>query len=236
MAGIPTVLYVREEHALTHLLVSRLPPDMLVANSEAHAHRLEAAGYSCRAIPSVIDRSAATVESTRRVVLMVNPIPEHHVELVLQVARARPHLPFVLQESWPLEDRWRMDLLSLLRDLPNVELRERVDSPAAVYRDARVLLVPYPTNRPRIVAEAQHNGIPVVAADQSALAEAVGPGGVVVSLAEPVDRWADALDRVWGPEYEALSSAARRHDGRAEADPESLAAVFEAALISMLNQ
>ena len=230
--GIKRVLYVREEHALTHLTISGEVPDLLVANSAAHAQRLEAAGFECVVVPSAIDRSAATVESTRKCLLLVNPIREHHVELALELADARPDVPVVLQESWPLDSRWRSELVAATRARPNVELRAEVPTPAEVYRDARVLLVPYPTNRPRVVAEAQHNGIPVLGADQPALAEAVGEGGAVVGLDAPVEQWLAALTEMWDDEaaYARLSALARVHDRRPELDPDHIAGQFEHAL------
>jgi glycosyltransferase involved in cell wall biosynthesis len=236
--GIARVLYVRELHAVTHLTMSGEVPDLLIANSESHAAKLREAGYECLVIPSLVDRAQATVDSTRLCALLVNPIREHRIDLVLGIARARPDIPFVLQESWPLDETWRDELVAATRRHRNVELRERVACPAEVYRDARVLLVPYPNHRPRVVAEAQHNGIPVLAADEPALAEAVGPGGLLVGAGEPSERWVTSLAELWddAERYAALSERARDHDGRPEFNPANIAAAFEAALSQLVSR
>src|SRR5262249_21350544 len=126
---IARALYVREEHALTHLTISREMPDLLVANSESHADRLRAAGFPCLVVPSTIDRAAATGASTRRSLLLVTPTPEHRVDLALGLAAARPDIPVVLQESWPLDDAWRAHLAAEVAERPNVTLRAVVSSP-----------------------------------------------------------------------------------------------------------
>jgi glycosyltransferase involved in cell wall biosynthesis len=230
--AIPSVLYVREDHALGHLTVSDAPPDVLVANAEAHATRLAAAGHEAVVLPSVIDRTASAVESTRRTVLLVNPVPEYRVDLVDALAQARPDIPFVLQESWPLEPEARAEVDRVVGARGNVEFRPRVDDPTDLYRDARVLFAPYPSGRPRVVPEAQHNGIPVLAAAQPALAEAVGEGGALVDLDAPASVWLDALTALWDDDahYADLSHRAREHDRRPELDPDHIVERFEALL------
>src|SRR5262249_34932969 len=143
----------------------------------------------------------------------------------------------VLQESWPLEPADRAELSRSIEELANVELRASVSSPGDVYRDARVLLATYPVGRPRVIAEAQHNGIPVVAKDFPALSEAVGPGGVVVPLDASPDDWATVLGELWDDDqrYERMCAVAREHDGRDEMDPEKIAQRFEEAIEELLR-
>jgi glycosyltransferase involved in cell wall biosynthesis len=235
---IVAVLYVREDHALTHLTISAEVPDVLVANAAAHADALSAAGFPCLLLPSVIDRRSASVESSRDCVLLVNPIAENDIDLVLALARLRPDIPFVLQESWPLEPAYRAELSSSIEQIPNVELRPVVPSPSEIYRDARFLLATYPVNRPRVVVEAQHNGIPVLAKCFPALAEAIGPGGVLVPLDASPDEWATVLGELWDDDqrYERMSALAREHDARDEMDPERIAQRFEDAIEDALRR
>jgi glycosyltransferase involved in cell wall biosynthesis len=234
---IASILYVREEHAITHLTVSGETPDLLVANSAVHAAALRAAGYPCIVVPSVIDRRGAEVRSTRECALLVNPVVENRVDLVLDLATRRPDIPFVLQESWPLDDKARMELETAVAATTNVELRPVVPDPAAVYRDARVLLATYPSGRPRVIPEAQHNGIPVLAADRPALVEAVGPGGVLVPEGADAAGWADALGSIWddSARYEELSDLAREHDRRPELDPLVVVEQFEEAVAAVIH-
>jgi glycosyltransferase involved in cell wall biosynthesis len=168
----------------------------------------------------------------------VNPVAENDIDLILALARFRPDIPFVLQESWPLEETYRADLSATIQDLANVVLRSPVPSPSEVFHDARVLIATYPVNRPRVVVEAQHNGIPVLAKSFPALAEAVGPGGVLVKPDASVGEWLSVLGGVWDDdaEYERLSALAREHDLRDEMDPESIAQRFETAINEALAQ
>jgi len=227
-AGIPSVLYLREESAIGHLAISDAPPDLLLANAHQHDAAARAAGFEAHVVPSVVDLSRARVESTREVVLFVNPVEVSGRELAVGVARACPDLRFAFVESWPLSEEERRWLDAALAGLANVERRPRVDDLRRLYGDARVLLVPYRTNgRPRVVLEAQANGIPVLATDLPALTEAVGPGGVAVPSDAGPGEWARALRDLLEPDrYEDLSVAARAYAGRAEVDPDVIVGRF----------
>ena len=85
-------------------------------------------------------------------------------------------------------------LLAEAARLPNVGFRPRTTDLGIIYRDARVLFVPHRVdNRPRVVVEAQANGIPVVASRYPGLVEAAGPGGVFVDPDAPEEAWIDAV-------------------------------------------
>src|SRR5204862_6869191 len=117
--------------------------------------------------------------------------------------------------------------------LPNVEFRPRTTDLGTVYRDARLLFVPHRLdNRPRIVAEAQANGIPVVASNHPGLVEAVGPGGVLVHPDAPDTEWIEAVGRLWDDTalYQRLVDAALGHAARPEIDPEVVTSRFEEAV------
>ncbi len=228
--GVPSVLYLRETTGLRHLADPPTPPDLLLANAEAHAEGARRLGFACEYVPSVVQLDACRVESTRDHVLFVNPVPLYGVDVAVGLASARPDIPFVFQESWPISPADRAALGVALRALPNVELRAATDRPADVYRDARVLLfactVP---SRPRVVLEAQVNGIPVVAVDRPGHDEAVGPGGLLVPPGADLARWQEALAAVWddADAYTRLSTAARAHAGRPEVAPDLVVARFE---------
>jgi glycosyltransferase involved in cell wall biosynthesis len=225
--GVPTVLYVREHGAVRHAADGGA--DLVVANARSHADALARQGGEAVVVASVVDTATSAVESTRTTVLCINPIPTRGLDIALEVARRRPDLRFAFQESHRLSPRDHRILARRLRGATNVELRRYTDDRAAVYRDASVLLAPYLNdNRPRVVLEAQANGIPVVATDRPGLRESVGAGGVLVADDDWVGALASVLD---DPErYEALSAAAREHAARPEVDPDHLAACFEAAL------
>lgn len=231
--GAHFILYLRETHAVTHFTVTGLRPDVVVANARSLAAELEGE-VPCEVIPSMIDLSRSSVASTREAVLFVNPIPQNRPDLFLDMADRCPELPFVIQESWDLDPEHRRRLVEMCDARGNVELRRRTDRPADVYRDARVLVATYDYGRPRVVAEAQHNGIPVLAFDHPILAEAVGPGGVLISATCDADEAAAALRDLWaGQRYDGLSAAARVHAQRAELDAEGVVKRFEQILRSL---
>ena len=237
-AKIPMGVYLREEHAVTHFTVSGLNPDLVLANSKHLADAVRATGRECMFAPSIIDVSAATVESARRTVLLVNPVTENRPEILRAVAARRPDIICVLQESWPLpaEDRTRLE--KWVRAHENLELRSPVPIPADVYRDARILVATYSTGRPRVVAEAQHNGIPVVGFDQSALVEAIGDGGILVHEGATETEWVETITRLWDDKdrYTALSGRARTHAAREEIDPAAITSKVEQALSGVVSE
>lgn len=234
-AGIPFALYMREEHSITHLTVSRLEFDLVVANSRHLAQEAEAAGYSCVFVPSIVDLSAAEVTSSREAVTLINPVEENRPEIMRELAILRQDIRVVLQESWPLDAGLRAELTSWTVNLPNLVIRPRTDDPREIYRDARLIVATYPHNRPRVVLEAQHNGIPVVALAQSALTEAVGDGGVLVPREADVGCWVRTIASVWDDAegYASLCHQAREHSKREEIDPNATTCRFEEAILTV---
>jgi glycosyltransferase involved in cell wall biosynthesis len=229
--GVPSVLYLREESAIGHLTISRAVPDLLLANAESLAIAAREAGHACELVPSVVEVDRARTESTRRAVLLVNPIAILGGDRLAPIARARPDIPFVVQESGLLSESERAAVVAATRDLANVELRPFATDPAAVFRDARVVLAPHRVdNRPRVILEAQTNGIPVIASDHPGLVESVGAGGRIVADTDDPKPWIDALGAVWDDDatYAVLVEAARRHASRDEVMPERVVDRFEA--------
>lgn len=237
LRGTPFVVYLRESHAITHFSMTGLRPDLVVANSRDLQRAVADVGVRCEFVPSVVDLTASKVDSSRKTVLLVNPVEANRLELVAHLAAARPDIPFVLQESWPLDarDLERLGTLSAMH--PNLSLRRRTDSPAEVYRDARVLLATYPSGRPRVVLEAHNNGIPVLALEQPALTEMVGPGGMLVSAGAADEAWLEALDRLWDDHdyYDKLASASREWSQRDEVQADQIVSRFERLLESIVE-
>lgn len=219
--------YVREIDSLEHFSLGERP-DVLVANAESLRAALRSRDLDCHFIPSVIDVGVTAVETTRKAALAINPIASKGVDFVWKLAAAVPEIPIVVQEAWPLATADIAKIEQRVVSLPNVEFRRSVPPGPAIYGDARVLLVPYRVDsRPRVIAEAQANGIPVLAADVSALAEAIGAGGIVLPV-DDVERWATALRMCWTDQdlYDSLAQDAAEHAERPEIDPAVVAAQF----------
>jgi glycosyltransferase involved in cell wall biosynthesis len=229
---IPTVLYVRETATYGHVEGMDDPADALVANATSLANSVRALGYDCDFVPSLTDTTLTRVESQRLVALLVNPIDSHGIDLFWLIAERLPKIRFALQESWPLSTAQAALIGRHLRTLPNVEFRPRVEPGPELYADARVVLLPHRLdNRPRVVAEAQANAIPVIASDYQGLREAVGSGGLLLGP-DDIDAWVHAIERVWLDQacYDDLCRQARRHSARSEMRPEVVVEGFEAVL------
>jgi glycosyltransferase involved in cell wall biosynthesis len=227
---VPLVLYQREHSIVEYLGAWEARPDLLVTNAETHARQALKWRFEPVTIPSVVDLEQCRIDSSRERILFVNPVASRGLDTALRVASLRPDLPFVFQESWPLARRDRRELTRMAAQLGNVEFRRFAADVSSVYRDARVLLAPYDgDNRPRVVLEAQSNGIPVLATDCAGLREAVGAGGVFVSRSAPIDEWVASLAALW-EDHESYDECARRavqHAQRPDVDPDRLTGRFE---------
>lgn len=228
LRGIATVLYVRELTTFPHLEAMDDPADALVANAMSLARGARDRGHDCAFVPSVVDVGATLTDSSRRVALLINPIPTHGVELLWEIAGQLPEIPFVLQESWPLSPEQIAIIEQSCAARNNVDFVRSAPPGPGLYSEARVLLVPHRIdNRPRVVLEAQANGIPVVASDQPGLRELVGPAGILLPP-EDADRWSTEVSRLWKDQayYEDLSNQARTRAQRSEIQPAQLVERF----------
>jgi glycosyltransferase involved in cell wall biosynthesis len=235
--GTPSVVYMRAEGTVRDLAAGPLP-DLVLSNAHSLAHAATELGVSAVVVPSVVELDRCRVESTRQRVLFVNPIAMRGLHIALSMASARPAIPFVIQETSPLDRRDQARLQAQIGPLANVEVRIPVPDPRGLYRDARVLLAPYlVSNRPRVVLEAQANAIPVLAADVGGLRECVPPGGVLVSPSAPVEEWVRALDELWEDpaRYAEFAAAAKHHSDRPEVRPAAIVDRFEGALAALLD-
>lgn len=234
-SGAMFALYVREAHALTHLTDSALTPDLVLANARTHCEALDRLGVQSVFVPSVVDVSAARVDSTRRSVLLVNPVEANRVDLIIRLATRRPDDHFVLQESWPLNDDERRRLDAKISGHENVELRPRTEDPRQVYRDARLVLATYPTGRPRVILEAQANGLPVIALERPALREVAGNAARYVDDDAPDDQWLEAIAEFdQSSVYQHAVARSFAHAQRPEFDPGAIVSNFEHAVRTAL--
>jgi glycosyltransferase involved in cell wall biosynthesis len=237
-AGIPVVLYVREAATFEHIPIAEHRPDLIVTNNDAHRMRAVELDLHACMIPSLVEVDCLDVGTTREVALFVNPLPSRGLAVAVALARERPDVRFVFQLSWPLRRRDQRALQHWIRGQPNIELRTYERQSAHVYRDARVLLLPYEVDqRPRVVVEAQWNGIPVLATDLPAHREAVGSGGLFVAADAPIAEWTKRFGELWDDEstYERARVSAQAYSRREGQDPARIAASFEPVIERLLR-
>ena len=229
---LPTLIYIFDIEGVAFTVDPICAMSHVIANAEVIASLIADHRRRPPVVPCIVDSDDCKVESTREVVLYINPHPRKGVNLAWAIAEAAQDLKFVFQESWRLNDKRRIEVVTRAQYLANVEFRSATDRPAEIYRDARVLLAPYGPERPRVIDEAQANGIPVVASDVPGLNESVGTGGVLIDPAGPIDAWTSILERLKTDKayYNELVDAALRHSQRVEIQPEYLAEIFEREL------
>jgi glycosyltransferase involved in cell wall biosynthesis len=230
---IPACFYFRDVEGVVLLDDRSTRPAAVLTNAQRITDLVAERGWSAPTIPSVVETGAYRTESTREVVLFVNPRSQRKgVDIAWALAAARPDVPFVFLEAWRFTPEIRAELEARARPLGNVEIRPSVRELDRIYADARLLFAPYEDSRPRVVAEAQSNAIPVLGANVPALVEAVGAGGVLVDFDAPIDAWVAALAQLWDDReaYARYCEAAREHSQRDDMRPEWLAERFETEL------
>jgi glycosyltransferase involved in cell wall biosynthesis len=123
-------------------------------------------------------------------------------------------------ESWTLSPEDRQKLMQKLATLPNVTLYPPQNNMRAVYGKCKILLAPstYEEAYGRVATEAQLSGIPVIASTRGGLPEAVGPGGILLDIDQPIADWAAAVRKLWQDQqhYARLSAAALAYAERRE--------------------
>jgi glycosyltransferase involved in cell wall biosynthesis len=236
--GLPVVLYLREETGLLHLSHSKVPPDLLIANATGHVEAARDLGYDATLIPSVVDCSTCTVETTRERVLLVNPTYMYGVDVALELAARRPDIPFTFAESITLDADEYAAVEQRGEALGNVDVRRFTPSLQALYADVRILLAPYRyPGRSRVIAEAQCSGIPTLGSDRYGLAEAIGDAGIVLDPDASVDQWERGLAAMWDDHerYTQLCEQARARSVAEDRRPDAIAARLEAVLDGLVH-
>jgi glycosyltransferase involved in cell wall biosynthesis len=227
---VPTALYFRDVEGVQLLDDRSVRPTGVLTNAQRITDLVATKGWRSPTIPSVVETDAYRTDSTRDVMLFVNPRSQRKgVDIAWALAAARPDVPFVFLEAWRFTPEIRAELERRAAALGNVEVRASVRELDRIYADARVLFAPYEDSRPRVVAEAQSNAIPVLGARVPALVEAIGAGGVLVDFDAPIEEWVAALSTLWDDPvgYAQYCEAARTHSRREDMRPEWLAEQFE---------
>ncbi|MGL5008668.1 MAG: glycosyltransferase [Paracoccaceae bacterium] len=241
-AGVPLVVYLRNvEFDELGGNPCDLPGASFIANSAFTARRCtETFGITSTVIPPIIDRSLYETTPEGDFVTFIGPVPAKGLDRAIEIAAACPEIPFLFVESWLLSPEQHDDLMRRIAHLPNIRFERRTADMKALFRRTHILLAPSRWEEAwgRVASEAQCSGIPVVGSSRGGLAEAIGPGGIVLDYDAPLADWVAALRSLRSDPaaYARTSTAAREYSRRPELDSERQLAVFMSVLQSALQQ
>ncbi len=220
-SGVPGAIYFRnvEFDSLRALVPQLDPATAYISNSQFTRGRAEQVlCVQSTVIYPLVDAGRYRVATTGEKVVFINPHPSKGVALACDLAALCPDIPFLFVEAWTLQGPEHEATRARIRSLPNVTLMHRTSDMAAIYGQARIVLVPSQWEEAfgRVVAEAQCSGIPALASSIGGLPEAVGQGGTLLPPDAPAHHWAAALRCIWDDpaEQARLSQAARAHSAR----------------------
>ena len=225
-AGVPVVIYLRDvEFKDLDGDLAEVDGLHFVANSNFTARRYhEQFGIEAVVVPPLFQPDRYLVKSTRKCVTFVNPHLKKGVDIALALAFACPDIPFKFVEGWILGEKDRANLLDRIAAAKNIIWVPRTQDMRTVYADTKIVLAPSRWEEAwcRVVSEAHYSGIPALASSQGGLPESVGPGGTLVDVDAPIERWVSALRRMWddADHYQALSRASLDYSGRPLLDRE----------------
>lgn len=190
-AGIPVVFYLVNggyKNKDTFKYVSVVITDTQ-ATADLYKQRL---GLDCKVVGKFIDLSLVKPKVPRRpdFITFINPSFEKGVSVFMPLAklaaRECPEIKFLVVQS---RGRWG-NALHVLKfkpeDFPNVKVIGHQTDMRPVYASTRALLLPslWHESGARVIAEAQLNGIPILASNTGGSAELVGQGGKIFDLPE----------------------------------------------------
>jgi glycosyltransferase involved in cell wall biosynthesis len=235
-APLPTVLHLHDIGSTALVAEPDLRLTGVVAVSDYVAGLVQDAGGRAEVVPPAIDRASLRAPLSRRVALLVNPVPEKGVDTAIALARARPDVPFAFARCWHPDRRAVASLPGRLGALGNVGVRPCSSTADELYRDARLLLVPStaPEGFGRVAAEARMCGIPVIASRAGGLSEAAGDRALLVPPQAGTEAWTEAFARVWDDDGEYAHRS--RSELRPELQPDVVAARFERCLRSAVER
>jgi glycosyltransferase involved in cell wall biosynthesis len=176
-------------------------------------------GISSEVVFNIIQPDRYRTHREENRVTFINPCELKGDKLAFQIAERLPWIPFLFVEGWPMNDEQYKKMHIRIKESGNIEWMKNTLDMRSVYKRTRILLVPSQCEEAwgRVVAEAQINGIPVLASNIGGLPESVGRGGVLID-ANMVDKWVTELTKLWSDEqyYYKLSNNALAHSRRNE--------------------
>jgi len=192
-AGIPVVFYLVNEGYRDKTVFKDV--SVIVTDTEATAKLYkERHGFDCQVVGKFIDPEEFVPKVPRRpdYITFINPSFEKGVSLFMPLAKLAakvcPEVKFLVVQS---RGRWA-EAMQVLKfkpeDFPNVFVIGHQTDMRPVYASTRALLLPslWHESGARVIAEAQLNGIPILATNTGGSSELIGNGGRVFDVAEEV--------------------------------------------------
>ena len=220
--NIPVVFYFHNvEHSLLGGDPRTLKSKRFISNSEYTAHNIrDNYGIESIVIPPYISKTKTKIGVCRNkpYVLFVNPIDEKGLQIASKIASLLPDIPFHYVKAWSFDHDRASDLQAAIRGVKNVTVQRSQRKMNNVYGSAKIVIAPSKWEEAwgRIASEAQEFGIPVVSSNIGGLAEAVGPGGILIDPKAPIETWVQAVKSLWNDKYlySELSTKAHEHAAR----------------------
>jgi glycosyltransferase involved in cell wall biosynthesis len=217
-AGIPVVFYLvnpgyKDKAAFKDVSI-------IITDTQATADLYkERHGLDLKVAGKFIDKAAVVPKVPRRpdFITFINPSFEKGVSVFMPLAKLAakecPEIKFLVVQS---RGRWG-NALHVLKfkpeDFPNVKVIGHQTDMRPVYASTRALLLPslWHESGARVIAEAQLNGIPILASNTGGSAELVGQGGKIFDLPETAKEkktevhvteddlrpWLEEIKRLW---------------------------------------
>jgi glycosyltransferase involved in cell wall biosynthesis len=179
-------------------------------------------GRDATVLPVPVPRLAHAPERVREQVTFLDPRPAGGVEILFDIAAARPDIRFVVVETERLSDTWRATCFERAFSCGNIDWRSGQVDLGRVLAAARLLLAPLlaPDADAWPIRVAQALGVPALATNHGIVAETVGAGGLVVAPHAGPDAWLAAFDVLWSdaPHARAVAAVARQASAAAADD------------------
>lgn len=230
-AGIPVVFYLVNEGYKDKSVFKDV--SVIVTDTEATAKLYkERHGFDCQVIGKFIDPTEFVPQVPRKpdYITFINPSFEKGVSVFMPLAKLAaklcPEVKFLVVQS---RGRWA-EAMNVLKfkpeDFPNVFVIGHQTDMRPVYASTRALLLPslWHESGARVIAEAQINGIPILATNTGGSSELIGNGGRVFDIANEVREkrgevlvtekdlmpWIEEIKRIWNDQeyYNKLSQLA----------------------------
>jgi len=238
-ANIPVVFYLVNEGYRDKSVFK----DVSVIVTDTHATASlykERHDFNCQVIGKFINPEEFVPKVPRKpdFITFINPSFEKGVSVFMPLAKLAskvcPEVKFLVVQS---RGRWP-NAMQVLKfeptDFPNVAIIGHQTDMRPVYASTRALLLPslWHESGARVIAEAQLNGIPILASNTGGSAELIGEGGKVFEVPEEARQkkgevivteddlmpWIEEIRKLWNDNdyYEALSAKAatsgKQHD------------------------